>query len=225
MIRHKSGSRWPNNREVRWLHVRFVSYTWRRWEAQVSWFSLKTGGDGLSVVWPQNHCDSFLIWASKQRSTVWWFGHQNYCDGFLVWISKLRSMVWWFEPQNYRDSFLVWASKLMSEWRRCEDTHWHSAACFVVKQVGLGFSSFASKLVKEWRWVVHIVSSWRSRRNKEKDGWFNDVGCSVVEVRPNYYLVDVIFLLAHKCILVFYFCYKNTHWVIVGGIPLPPSLL
>jgi hypothetical protein len=34
-------------------------------------FSLKTGGDGLSVVWPQNHYDSFLVWASKPRSMVW----------------------------------------------------------------------------------------------------------------------------------------------------------
>jgi hypothetical protein len=35
------------------------------------WFSLKTDGDGLSVVWPQNHCDGFLIWATKPRMKVW----------------------------------------------------------------------------------------------------------------------------------------------------------
>jgi hypothetical protein len=34
-------------------------------------FSLKTGGDGLSVVWPQNHCDDLLVWASKPRAVVW----------------------------------------------------------------------------------------------------------------------------------------------------------
>jgi hypothetical protein len=32
----------------------------RRREARVSWFSLKSKVDGLSVVWPQNHCDGFL---------------------------------------------------------------------------------------------------------------------------------------------------------------------
>jgi hypothetical protein len=38
--------------------VRSTSYPWRRKEAQVSRFSLKTsGGDGLSVICPQNHCD------------------------------------------------------------------------------------------------------------------------------------------------------------------------
>jgi hypothetical protein len=34
------------------------------------WFSLKTDVDGLLVVWPQNHCDRFLSWASKTKSTV-----------------------------------------------------------------------------------------------------------------------------------------------------------
>jgi hypothetical protein len=88
MIRHKSGTRWPNDREVLWRHVWSASYTWRRREAWVSRFSLKTGGDGLSVVWPQNHCDSFLVWASKPRSMVWWFGPQNHHDGFLIWALK-----------------------------------------------------------------------------------------------------------------------------------------
>jgi hypothetical protein len=33
--------------------------------------SLKTKVDSLSVVWPQNHWDSF-----------WWFGLKTCCDGF-----------------------------------------------------------------------------------------------------------------------------------------------
>jgi hypothetical protein len=40
----------------------------------VSQFSLKTGGDGLIVVWPQNHRGGFLVWASKPKSMVWWLG-------------------------------------------------------------------------------------------------------------------------------------------------------
>jgi hypothetical protein len=34
-------------------------------------FSLKTSGGGLSVLWPQNHYDSFLVWTIKPRLTVW----------------------------------------------------------------------------------------------------------------------------------------------------------
>jgi hypothetical protein len=40
---------------------------------------------------------------------------------------------------------------------------------------------------------------------KSKDGWFDGVGSGVVEVRPNYPSLDVIFLLAHRGILVFWF--------------------
>jgi hypothetical protein len=74
-----------------------------------------------------------------------------------------------------------------------------------MKQVRLRFPSFASKLAKEKRWVVHMVSSWRSRGGEAKDGRFDGVGCGVVEVEPNYPSSDVIFLLAHRRILVFYF--------------------
>jgi hypothetical protein len=81
-------------------------------------------------------------------------------------------------------------------------------ACFVVKQVGLGFPSFTSKLAEElWR-VVHVVSSWRSRGSEAKDSRFDGVECSTVEVRSNYSSLDVIFLLAHRGILVFCFHYK-----------------
>jgi hypothetical protein len=40
---------------------------------------------------------------------------------------------------------------------------------------------------------------------KPKDGWFDGVGCGTVEVRPIYPSLVVIFLLAHKGILVFSF--------------------
>jgi hypothetical protein len=77
-----------------------------------------------------------------------------------------------------------------------------------VKQVGLWFFSFASKLVKERRRVVHVASSRMSRRSEAKDSQFDGVGCDVVKVRQNYPLLDVIFLLADRGILVFYFRYK-----------------
>jgi hypothetical protein len=70
------------------------------------------------------------------------------------------------------------------------------------------FPSFASKLAEERRWVMHVVSSQRSRGSEVKDGRFDGVGCGIVKVEPNYPSLDVIFLLAHRGILVFYFHYK-----------------
>jgi hypothetical protein len=55
---HMSGTQWSGEREVGWRNVRSASCTWRR-GAWVSWLSLKTKVDGLWVVWPQNHLDSF----------------------------------------------------------------------------------------------------------------------------------------------------------------------
>jgi hypothetical protein len=79
------------------------------------------------------------------------------------------------------------------------------AACFIVKQVGLGFPSIASKLAKERRRVVHVASSRRSCGSEAKDGRFDGVGCVAVEVRPNYPSLYVIFLLVHRGILLFWF--------------------
>jgi hypothetical protein len=43
---HRSGTRWPDGREVGWCRVRSAPGTWRR-EARVSWLSLKTNVDDL----------------------------------------------------------------------------------------------------------------------------------------------------------------------------------
>jgi hypothetical protein len=53
--------------------------------------------------------------------------------------------------------------------------------------------------------MVHMASSQRSRGREVKDGRFDGVGCGVVEVRPNYPLVVVVFISAHMGILVFCF--------------------
>jgi hypothetical protein len=73
---HRSGTRWPGDREVGWCRVRSAPGT-RRLEAQVSWLSLKT-----KVV------EGFPVWASKPAALVWRSGPQNHRDGFLVWASK-----------------------------------------------------------------------------------------------------------------------------------------
>jgi hypothetical protein len=46
---HRSGTRWPGDREAGWRHVRCASCTWRQ-EGRVSWLSLKSKVDGLSMV-------------------------------------------------------------------------------------------------------------------------------------------------------------------------------
>jgi hypothetical protein len=46
---HRSGTQWPGDREVGWHRVQSAPCTWRR-GARVSWLSLKTRVDSLSVV-------------------------------------------------------------------------------------------------------------------------------------------------------------------------------
>jgi hypothetical protein len=53
--------------------------------------------------------------------------------------------------------------------------------------------------------VVHVASSRRSRGSRGKDGQFNGIGCGAAEVGPNYPSLVVIFLIAHRGILVFWF--------------------
>jgi hypothetical protein len=67
---HRSGTRWPGGREVRWHRVRSTPGMWRL-GAWVSWLSLKTKVDGFGVVWPQNHSDGFH-----------WFDLKTNGDGF-----------------------------------------------------------------------------------------------------------------------------------------------
>jgi hypothetical protein len=55
--------------------------------------------------------------------------------------------------------------------------------------------------------VVHVASSWRSHGSEAKDDQFDGVGCGAMEVGPNYPSLDVIFLLAHRGILVF--CFRS----------------
>jgi hypothetical protein len=56
--------------------------------------------------------------------------------------------------------------------------------------------------------VVHMASSRRSRGSEAKDGRFDGVGCSAMKVGLNYHSSDIIFLLAHRGILVFCSYYK-----------------
>jgi hypothetical protein len=95
---HRLGTQWPGDREVGWRHMRSTPCMWGR-GAWVSWLSLKTKVDGLSVVWPQNHWDSFSsVLASKSMATVCeWFDLKTTWTVFTSLVSKLVATVW---PQN-----------------------------------------------------------------------------------------------------------------------------
>jgi hypothetical protein len=51
-----------------------------------------------------------------------------------------------------------------------QDTHRDLAACFVWKQVGLGFSQSGIKTDRGGVWMVHVTSLWRSREVQAEDG-------------------------------------------------------
>jgi hypothetical protein len=64
--------------------VQSAPCTWRR-GAHVSWLSLKTKVDSLSVVWRQNHWDGFLRFGLKTGGDGFlWFDLKTSGDGFLV---------------------------------------------------------------------------------------------------------------------------------------------
>jgi hypothetical protein len=169
----------------------------------------KRGFSGLASKSVAMVCQWFDL---KITATVSWFVPQNQGWWFGDLGLKISATVSWFAPQNQvGGDLLVCASKPMSGWRRCEDTCQHPVTCFVVKQVGLGFPSFALKLVEEWRRVVHVASSQRSRESEANDGRFSGVGCGVVEVRQNYPSLVVIFLLAHRVSYPIFMSKPSTH--------------
>jgi hypothetical protein len=51
------------------------------------------------------------------------------------------------------------------------------AACFMWKQVWLGFSSLVSRLVEARQRMVYVAPSWRLRRGQVEDGRFDAMGC------------------------------------------------
>jgi hypothetical protein len=83
--------------------MRSASNTWRRREAWFFQFSLKTGGGGLSVVWP------------KTTMTVSWFGPQNQGQRFDDLGLRITMIVSLFGPQNQVGGGLsICASKVIS---------------------------------------------------------------------------------------------------------------
>jgi hypothetical protein len=103
---HRSGTHWSGDRGVGWCRVWSVPCMWRR-GARVSWLSLKTKVDGLSVVWPQNHWDGLsVVWPQNHWDSFLWFALKTSDDSFSGLASKPVAMVSWLV-----EGFSVWASK------------------------------------------------------------------------------------------------------------------
>jgi hypothetical protein len=73
------------------------------------------------------------------------------------------------------------------------------AACFVCKQVGLGFPSLTLRLTESQRRVVHVTPSWRSIEDQVEDGQVDVIGC----FRPCYPYFAIFDELGLKGLLVF----------------------
>jgi hypothetical protein len=53
--------------------------------------------------------------------------------------------------------------------------------------------------------VVHVVSSRRLHRSEAKDGRFDCIGCGASQIGQNYPYFVIVFFLAYRGILVFWF--------------------
>jgi hypothetical protein len=133
---------------------RFVSGLASKPLGRFLWFGFKTGGDGF-LVEPQNQGGGGFSGLGLKTGSY----------GFGDLGLKITTVVSWFVPHNQAGFGLSFASQNRWENAMAWETHRDLAAYFTWKQVGLGFSSLASRLVETRRWVVHVTSSRRLRQS------------------------------------------------------------
>jgi hypothetical protein len=80
------------------------------------------------------------------------------------------------------------------------DTHRDLAACFTLKQVGLGFPSLISRLVEARLRVVHVASSRRSCGVEAEDGQVDTMG----NIGPFYPKIVIFNILGSNGVFVFF---------------------
>jgi hypothetical protein len=118
-------------------------------------------------------------------------------SGLVIWASK--------SPRRFLGLGLKtkWASvcRLRHKTdggRSARDTHQDLAACLTSKQVWLGFSSLACRLVQARRRMVHLTPSRRLHRRQVEAGRVDATGC----VRPCYPCFVVFLLLGPRGVVV-----------------------
>jgi hypothetical protein len=180
----------------------------------VSWLSLKTKVDGLSVVWPQNRWDGFLRFGLKTGGDGFSrFGFKTGGFGFLDLGLKTGSygLVIWASKSPRRFIGLGLKTKQATVCRLPHktdgrttvwDTRRDLVTSFAWKQVGLGFLILSSRLTEAQRRVVHVASLRRLRLDEVEDGRVNKMGC----IEPCY-----------PCFIVFHvLCPRGTLVVCLG---------
>jgi hypothetical protein len=155
--------------------------TWRR-EARVSWLSLKTKVDGLSMVWPQNRWLGFPSLGLKTCSS-----------GLVIWVLKSPRRFLSLDTKTKQASVYRLRHKADGG-RMAWDTHRYLVACFSWKQVTLGFPSLALRLMEARRWMVHVTLSRRLHWVQVEDGRVDMTGC----IGPCYPCFTVFNVLGHR---------------------------
>jgi hypothetical protein len=147
MVKHRSGTWWPDDREVGWRCVRSVPCA-RRWGVWVSWFSLKTKVDGFSRFSLKTGGYGLCGLASKPLTRVSRFGLKTGRWGLVIWPTKSP---WRFLSLGLKTKWAMICRLRHKTDRRIKtvrDTHRNLVACFTWKRVGLGFPSPASRLAE-----------------------------------------------------------------------------
>jgi hypothetical protein len=87
----------------------------------------------------------------------------------LIWVSKSPR---WFHDLGLKTKHATFCRLRHKTDGRATawDTHRDLAACFMCKQIRLGFSSLASRLTEVRRRVVHMTPSWRLCQSQVEDG-------------------------------------------------------
>jgi hypothetical protein len=117
----------------------------------VSWFGLKTKVDGFSRF--DLKTDGFGFPGLGLKT-------DNY--SLVIWASKSRQQFLSLGHKTKRATISPLCHKTDGRMRTVWDTRRDLAACFVWKQVGLGFPSLASRLVEAW----HEWCTWHHHRGR-----------------------------------------------------------
>jgi hypothetical protein len=95
--------------------------------------------------------------------------------GLVIWASKSLRQFFGLDLKTKHAS-VCWLCHKTDGRATAWDTRQDLAACFVWKQVGLGFPSLASRLSEARRRVVHVAPSRRLRRSQIEDEWVDATG-------------------------------------------------
>jgi hypothetical protein len=167
MVKHRSGTQWPDDQDVELHCVRFAPCIRRR-GAWVSWFSFKIKVDGFSWFGLKTGGYGSCGLASKPVTQVFWFGPQNQQLWFGDLAHKITTAVSWFGPQNQVGNGLSVAPQSQ---RKDEDGTRHalrSSGWFRQEASQARVSQSSLKTGRGMTRMVHMASSRRSCGDEAK---------------------------------------------------------